>query len=108
MKLSYICCLAALVAVPRQFAAMPPLPPGALGQLEASVSFCTQADGKFADKYRALGKKLIADMSEQDVAQARASTEYKDGFNAITTELKKLPADKAVESCRESLKDSKK
>jgi hypothetical protein len=107
MKLSYICCLAALIAVPQQFAATPPLPPPVLGQLEASV-FCIQADTKFADKYKELGKKLVADMSEKEVAEARASAEYKEGFNTMTAQLRELPKEKAVDACRASLRESTK
>jgi uncharacterized membrane protein len=108
MKLSYICCLAALIAVPQQFAATPPLPPPVLGQLEASVSFCIQVDTKFADKYKELGKKLVVDISEKEVAEARASAGYKEGFNTMTAQLKELPKEKAVDACRASLRESTK
>jgi len=39
-------------------------------------------------------------MSEKELAEARESAEYKENYSAITSQLDKLPTDKAVESCR--------
>ena len=99
-------CFAALLAIPQLMPAES-IPPAALGQVEATVNFCAQADAKAADRYKEIGKSLVAGMSEKELAEARRSSEYKETYEAITTELQKMPADQAIESCRVSMPEEK-
>ena len=94
------CLTAVLIAVPQMAPAAPPMEPMTLGGLEATVDFCKQVDSKSAAKYDELDKKFTEGMTEKEIADARASKDYKDAHAAITAALKKTPADKAVETCR--------
>jgi len=108
MKLFGTLSLAALIALPLLALAAPPVPPKALGSVEATVNFCVRVDSKSADKYKEWGKSLVRDMSEKELADARDSSDYKETYDAITVELDKVPTEKAVEACRASLKESNK
>ena len=103
MKLYCILGLAAFVVLSQFTLAAPSIPPKALGQVEATINYCAKADSKSADKYKEWGKAIVAGMSEKELAEARESSDYKDTYSAITSELDKLPADKVVENCRAAL-----
>ena len=108
MKICCTLCFAALLALPQLTLAASSMPAAALGQIEATVNFCVQADSKGADQYKELGKAMVRDMTPKELADARNSSEYKDSYDAITAELKKIPADKVVEGCRAALQPEKK
>jgi hypothetical protein len=92
------------VAAPQLSPAAPDAPPDALGRVGATVNFCVQADAEWADKYKEIGKKSAANMTEKQLTAARNSTAYKNAYRATSTGLHKIPANKAVEACREALK----
>ena len=98
----------ALMALPLLTLAAEPVPPKTLGALEATLNFCSRVDTKSLDKYKEWGKMLVHDMSEKQVTEARGSGEYKETYDATTTELEKVPAKKAVEACRGFLTGSNK
>lgn len=108
MKFYRILCLSAVIAVPQFTPASPAVPPNALGQVEATVNFCSKVDSKSADKYKEWGKRVISGMSEKELSDARNSSEYKESYEMITNELGKIPAEKAVEGCRAALKEANK
>jgi hypothetical protein len=105
MKFHFIICLAAVITLPQLAPAAPSVPPNALGHVEGIVNFCVRVDPKSADKYKEIGKRVVDGMSQKELAEARSSTEYKESYEAITGELTKLPAEKAVEGCRAGLKE---
>ena len=107
MRLYSILGLAAFFVLSQFTLAAPSIPPKALGQVEATINFCAQADSKLADKYKEWGKAIVADMSEKELKEARDSSDYKETYSAITGQLEKVPAEKAVESCRAALEGSK-
>jgi hypothetical protein len=102
------CIVTAIMAVPLLTPAVPAMPPNALGSIEATIMFCARVDSKSADKYKELGKRATEGMTEKEVADARASSEYKGAYTAITTDLEKMPVDKAAEACRGALEKPKK
>jgi hypothetical protein len=108
MKLYRALGLAAVIALSQLALAAPPVPPKALGQVDATVSFCSRVDSKNAEKYKEFGKALTRDMSEKELTEARSSNDYKETYDAITAELEKIPVEKAVEACRASSNDSNK
>ena len=109
MKIYPVLGLAAIVSVVSQLAlAAPPVPPKALGSVEATIHFCSRVDSKLADKYKEWGKLLVRDMSEKELAEARGSSEYKEAYDSLSAELEKLPTKKAVDACRASLQESPK
>jgi len=99
-----ICLAVAFMAVPRLTPAAPTVPPATLGHLEATVNFCASADSKWGSKYKEIGKNLVRGMSEKELADARNSSEYKDSYAGVKTEIEKIPADKRIETCRDALK----
>jgi hypothetical protein len=108
MKLYLVLGLVAILSIPQLVLAAPPVPPKALGSVEATIDFCSRVDSKSADKYKEWGKLLVRDMSEKELAEARGSSEYKETYDALSAELEKLPKEKAVDACRASLKESTK
>jgi hypothetical protein len=108
MKLYLVLGLVAILSIPQLVLAAPPVPPKALGSVEATIDFCSRVDSKSADKYKEWGKLLVRDMSEKELAETRGSSEYKETYDALSAELEKLPKEKAVDACRASLKESTK
>lgn len=106
MKFHRIGCLSALLALPNL--ALAKLPPNsALGQVEGTLDFCAQLDPQSAAKYQEFKKALVHGEPEKDVAEARASSEYKNACDAIGEALGKAPKDEAMKACT-SLVEAKK
>lgn len=103
MKLYRVLGLAGFVVFSQFTLAAPSIPPKALGQVEATIELCVRVDSKSAAKYKELGKAVVAGMSDKDLAEVRESRAYKESYKAITGQLEKVPADKAVEGCRAAL-----
>ncbi len=103
MKFYRTLCLAAAIAVPQIMPATESVPPRALGQVEATVNFCAQADSQRADQYQQWGKTITQGMTEKELADARQSGEYKDSYNTITDQLNNIPKEKAPENCHAAL-----
>ena len=99
--------VAALI-IPVCAVSAPPVPPKALGNVEAIVNFCVRVDQESADKYKSLQKAVTHDMTEKELAEARDSADYKEAYDAVTGELEKIPAEKAPKSCRAALEQSSK
>jgi hypothetical protein len=108
MKFSRIFFLAVIILFPQLTPAGPPIAPKQLGHLDAAVAYCVKVDSASADKYKEHGKKTVAGMTEKQLAAVRATSDYQETYDAITAELGKIPADKAVESCRAVLKEDHK
>jgi len=95
--------LIAAFAIPQHAPAAASVPPGSLGQVEATVKSCARVDSKSADRYEELGKKVVAGISEKDLEAARSSNEYKEAFESVTTEFENLSTDKALAGCHAAL-----
>jgi hypothetical protein len=80
-----------------------PLPNAAFGRIEGALDFCAQADTGNAAKYQEQKKVLVQGATDEEVAEARASQEYKDGYQASTDELGKQPKDQAKKTCAAAL-----
>jgi hypothetical protein len=107
MKIYRILCLGtALVMAPVALAKLP-FSNEAFGKVEGTLDFCAQTDTASAPKYEERKKVLVKDVPEKEVAEARASQEYLDAHQEITTELDKLPKEKVVEACTAYLKSEK-
>ena len=103
MRISRIACICAvLVLVPLAMAKLP-VPNGVLGKVEGALDFCSQADPQSADKYQEKKKSFVEGASDEEVAQARASQEYKDAYQSSTDEMSKQPKDEAKKSCAAAL-----
>lgn len=107
MKTYRMLCLGiALAIVPVAFAKLP-FSNQAFGTVEGTLDFCAQTDTGSAPKYQERKKILVKDLPEKEVAEARASQEYQDAYQGITTELEKQPKEKVVEACTAYLKSDK-
>lgn len=100
MKLYRVLGLAGFVVFSQFTLAAPSIPPKALGQVEATIAFCARVDSKWTGRYKELGKVVVAGMWGKQLDGARDSSDYKESYRAITSQLEKVPADTAVESCR--------
>jgi len=103
MKIHRILCLSAAIVIPQLALAKLPLPNDAFGKIEGTLDFCAQIDSPNAAKYQEQKKLLVRDVPEEEVAEARETTEYKNAYTWISDELAKQPKDKAVKACAASL-----
>jgi hypothetical protein len=108
VKLSLTLIVLTTLTLPQTVCAESSIPPKALAQIEARVDFCVRVDAASADQYKALGKAIVADMSEKELKEARESSDYKPAYDGLTGQLEKIPHDKAVEGCRAGLSDATK
>lgn len=97
---------AALVTAPFALAKLP-VPNGVLGKIEGALDFCSQADAQSADKYQGKKKAFVQGASDEEVAEARASKEYKENYDAANDEMGKQPKDQAKKTCAAALEAKK-
>jgi hypothetical protein len=107
MRTYRILCVGAALLLPQLALAKLPFSNEAFGKVEGTLDFCAQADAASAPKYQERKKLLVKDLPEKEVAEARASQEYLDAHQEITTELEKQPKEKVVEACTAYLKSDK-
>jgi hypothetical protein len=105
MKTFRIACLsAALMLAPLALAKLA-IPNDAFGTIEASLDFCARVDPQSAAKYQEKKKFLVQGASDTEVAEARASKEYKDGYDAATEQMGKEPKEKMKKTCAAGLEE---
>ena len=97
---------AVLVLAPLAVAKLP-VPNDTFGRVEGALDFCSQADPDSASKYQEEKKALVREASEQEVAEARASKEYKDGYDATSEDMEKQPKEQVKKTCTAALQANK-
>jgi hypothetical protein len=107
MKILRILCLVAAIVIPQLVLAELPFTNDAFGKVEGILDFCAKVNPQAASKYQEQKKALVKDVPEKEVAEARKTQEYKDAYDAVTSELGQLPKDKAVEACAASQEGDK-
>jgi hypothetical protein len=107
MKIYRMLCLGAALAMPASALAKLSIPNDAFGRIEGALDFCAQVDSENAAKYQEQKKVLVQGASDQEVAEARASQEYKEGYDSATDEMNKQPKDQAVKTCAAGLATKK-
>jgi len=105
MKIYRILCLVAALGIAQLAQAKLPFPNDVFGRIEATLDFCAQANPEAAQKYQEGKKQIARDVPEQEVAEARATTEYKDAYESISAQLGEAPRDQAVEACKAAVED---
>jgi hypothetical protein len=70
-----------------------------LGQIEGTLDFCSQLNPKAATKYRERGRALMGNTSEKNLIKARSFGEYRESYNWIDSELRKVSKDDAAKAC---------
>jgi len=99
MKIFRIACLSAALALPPLALAKLALPNDLFGKVEGTLDFCAQANPQSAAKYQEQKKALVQGASDQELTEARASKEYKEGYDAANDEMGKQPKDQVKKAC---------
>ena len=73
---------------------------GLLGEVDALVGFCSAADPRSAEKYRAFGAKLTPGVSEKALREAHATSDYKQVFKDISALLESIPRTNRSAACQ--------
>ena len=98
-KLLSLVWLSTALAVPQIFAAELP-PPAALGQMESVLDSCSKANPQSAADYKKQRERLVQGVSEKDLAEVRASDEYKGAYKEISDRFEKESKEEAVKACK--------
>jgi hypothetical protein len=99
--------LGAAIALPLLAHAKLALPNEAFGRIEGALDSCSQIDSKSAAQYQELKKSASQGATDEEVATARASKEYKEGYVASSDELSKKPPAEALKTCTAALETKK-
>jgi hypothetical protein len=91
--------LSAALAAPQVFAAELPAP-AALGQMESLLDSCSKANPASAADYKKQREHLVQDVPDKDLAELRASDEYKGAYNEISERFEKASKAEAVKACK--------
>jgi hypothetical protein len=79
------------------------IPNDILGKIEGALDACAKANPQSASKYAAKKKELTQGATDQELAEARASDDYKQGYAAGADEIEKQPKDEAKKACAAAL-----
>lgn len=104
MKIQTIFCISALAIAPLALANVS-VTPQALGQVEATLKFCSSVNPKAEAKYKEMGKMLVSEATEEELKKVRETSDYKDSYDEITKQLEKAPKDEAVKACTAFLEE---
>lgn len=103
MKMVRVVCLSGMLALASMAFAKLALPNDVFGKVEGGLDACAKADPQSASKYMEKKKELADGASDQELAEARASDDYKQGYAAGTDEIAKQPKDQAKKACAAAL-----
>jgi hypothetical protein len=103
MKLEKALCLAVALLIPELALAKLPFSNELFGKVEGTLDFCAQIDPHKAEKYQEKKKLIVKDLPDNEVAEARASEEYKAAYQSTTEEAAKAPREEAAKSCSAAL-----
>jgi hypothetical protein len=79
------------------------LPNEIFGKIEGALDACAKANPSSASKYAEKKKELAQGASDQEVAEARATDEYKQGYTAGSDEISKQSKDQVKKACASAL-----
>jgi hypothetical protein len=103
MKILRVVGFSAILALAPLATAKLPVPYEVLGQVEGALDFCSHADPQSSDKYQEKKKAFTQGASEKEVAEARASKEYKENYDAATEEMGNQPKEQTKKTCAAAL-----
>jgi hypothetical protein len=99
MKIFHITGAGALLLLSSLALAKLSVPNVVLGKVEGALDFCAQVDPESADKYQAKKKEFAQGATDEELAEARDSQDYKDAYQSSTDEMSKQSKDEAKKSC---------
>jgi len=100
MKMNRILSFAVAVLISQFALAKVPYTNEVFGKLEGTLNFCAQLDAPSAAKYQQRKKQLAQDATEDEIATARDSEDYKQSYNWISEELQKAPKGDTLKACK--------
>lgn len=103
MRIFRIVCVSAILMLASLAIAKLAVPNGVLGQTEGALDFCAQADPQSAEKYQEKKKTLVQGASEEELAEARGSDEYKEAYQSATDEMSKQSKAEVKKACAAAL-----
>jgi len=107
MKMARMACFSAVLVLAPLAVGKLPVPNETFGRIESALDFCSQADPDSASKYQERKKALVQEASEQEIAEARASKEYKDGYEATSEDMGKQPKEQVKKTCTAAIQANK-
>jgi hypothetical protein len=107
MRIHRILLICAAIAIPQLSNAKLPFSNDVLGKVEGILNYCSEVNPESAAKYLDVAKAFVKDVPEWEVTEARKTTEYKDSYDGIRTELGKAPKDTTVQTCKAALESKK-
>lgn len=99
MKMFWALFLGAILVVPSLAMAELPFSKQGLGQVEATIDYCSKVNAQEAQKFKDYGKRLVKGFPSAEVEALRKSEEYQKTYKSMTEELGKVPKDEAVKAC---------
>jgi len=79
----------------------------AFGAVEGTLDFCSHVDAKSVSKYQDRKQSLVRDVPEKELAEARKSKEYGQGYDSMKNKLETLPTEEALGACRAFVQNEK-
>jgi hypothetical protein len=99
--------LAAGLLLPQQAAAELPFSTESLGRVEAILDACSQFNPTTAAKYEEWKTAQVAKLPKKELAEARASDQYRNAYADTTAEIENQAKEKLIEACAAFLKSEK-
>ena len=84
-----------------------PFPNQAFAKFEGTLDFCAKANPKDSGKYEKLKQELVKDATEKELLEVRATQEYKEAYLGAKNEFSKMPKEKAMKACSQSVGSGK-
>lgn len=103
MRIFRIVCVSAILMLASLAIAKLAVPNGVLGYTEGALDFCAQAEPQSAEKYQEKKKTLVQGASEEELAEARGSEEYREAYQSVTDEMSKEPKAEVKRTCSAAL-----
>jgi hypothetical protein len=99
-----ICALSIIGLAPIAGADAPPsIAGGALGKIEATLSFCATVDAQGATAYEKTAQVFTQGMSAQRLTAVRATNEYRSAYDSTRADLDQVPKEQALKACKDAI-----
>jgi len=97
MRVRHFVCWCTVAALPQL--ALAARPPGQLGALQAVFDFCSKVDPAQQAAFHTEAKDEYRGLTPNQIAAIRNGSEYKRGYNLLSSSLPNLKADDAKSGC---------
>jgi hypothetical protein len=97
MKVRHFVCWCTVAALPQL--ALAAKPPGQLGALQAVFDFCSKVDPAQRAAFDVEAKAEIRGLTPNQITAIRNGSEYKRGYNLLSSSLPTLTASDAMSGC---------